>query len=45
VAAALAARGLYVYAFRGENEKEYYDCIKMALELKPNVSLDDEPIP
>ncbi|MDD1732170.1 MAG: adenosylhomocysteinase [Methanothrix sp.] len=41
VAAALAARGLYVYAFRGENEKEYYDCIKMALELEPNVSLDD----
>jgi adenosylhomocysteinase len=41
VAAALAARGLYVYAFRGENELEYYDCIKKALELKPNVSLDD----
>ena len=41
VAAALAARGLHVYAFRGENEKEYYDCIKMALELEPNVSLDD----
>ncbi len=41
VAAALAARGLHVYAFRGENEKEYYDCIKMALDLQPNVSLDD----
>ncbi len=41
VAAALAARGLFVYAFRGENETEYYDCIKKALELKPNVSLDD----
>jgi adenosylhomocysteinase len=41
VAAALAARGLYVYAFRGENEQEYYDCIKRALELKPNVTLDD----
>ncbi len=41
VAAALAARGLHVYAFRGENEKEYYDCIKKALELKPNVTLDD----
>jgi len=41
VAAALAARGLYVYAFRGENEQEYYDCIKKALDLKPNVSLDD----
>ena len=41
VAAALAARGLHVYAFRGENEQEYYDCIKKALELKPNVTLDD----
>jgi len=41
VAAALAAPGLHVYAFRGENEKEYYSCIKMALELEPNVSLDD----
>ena len=41
VAAALAARGLHVYAFRGENEKEYYDCIKKALEIRPNVTLDD----
>jgi adenosylhomocysteinase len=41
VAAALASRGLHVYAFRGENEQEYYDCIKKALELKPNVTLDD----
>ena len=41
VAAALAARGLHVYAFRGENEQEYYDCIKKALEIKPNVTLDD----
>jgi len=41
VAAALAARGLHVYAFRGENEREYYDCIKKALEIKPNVTLDD----
>ena len=41
VAAALAARGLHVYAFRGENDQEYYDCIKKALEIKPNVTLDD----
>jgi adenosylhomocysteinase len=41
VAAALTARGLHVYAFRGENEKEYYDCIKKALEISPNVTLDD----
>jgi adenosylhomocysteinase len=41
VAAALAARGLHVYAFRGENEQEYYDCIKKALEIRPNLTLDD----
>jgi adenosylhomocysteinase len=41
VAAALAARGLHVYAFRGENEQEYYDCIKKALDIKPNLTLDD----
>ncbi|MCJ7443478.1 MAG: adenosylhomocysteinase [Methanotrichaceae archaeon] len=41
VAAALAARGLCVYAFRGESEAEYYDCINKALELEPNVTLDD----
>jgi adenosylhomocysteinase len=41
VAAALAARGLHIYAFRGENEKDYYDCIKKALEIRPNVTLDD----
>lgn len=41
VAAALAARGLPVYAFRGENEQEYYDCIKKALEIRPNLTLDD----
>lgn len=41
VAAALAARGLHVYAFKGENEQEYYDCIKKALEIQPNVTLDD----
>jgi len=41
VAAALAARGLHVYAFRGENDKEYYDCIEKAIELRPHVTLDD----
>jgi adenosylhomocysteinase len=41
VAAALAARGLHVYAFRGENEQEYYECIKKALDIRPNVTLDD----
>lgn len=41
VAAALAARGMHVYAFHGENDEEYYQCIKKALELRPNVTLDD----
>jgi len=41
VAAALAGRGLHVYAFRGENDKEYYDCIQKAIEIRPNVTLDD----
>lgn len=41
VAAALAARGMPVYAFRGENDQEYYECIKKALEIRPNVTLDD----
>jgi len=41
VAAALAARGLHVYAFRGEDEKEYYDCIEKAIEIRPNITLDD----
>ncbi|MBC7080379.1 MAG: adenosylhomocysteinase [Methanothrix sp.] len=41
VAAALASRGIHVYAFRGENESEYYECIERALELRPNVTLDD----
>ncbi|MDM7934435.1 MAG: adenosylhomocysteinase, partial [Methanothrix sp.] len=41
VAAALAARGLHVYALRGESEQEYYDYIRKALELEPNLTLDD----
>jgi adenosylhomocysteinase len=41
VAAALAGRGLHVYAFHGENDKEYYECIQKALEIRPNVTLDD----
>lgn len=41
VAAALAARGLHVYALRGESEQEYYDYIRRALEIEPNLTLDD----
>ncbi len=41
VAAALSKEGIHVYAFRGQDEKEYYECIRAALEIKPNVVLDD----
>jgi adenosylhomocysteinase len=41
VAAALADEGINVYAFRGENEKEYYECLDEALKISPDVTLDD----
>ncbi len=41
VAASLAAEGTRVYAFRGEDEKQYYECIEEALKIKPHITLDD----
>ena len=41
VAAALAKKGVKVYAIRGEDEKQYYENIERALQIKPNVTLDD----
>ncbi len=41
VAAALAADGTHVFAVRGENEKEYYECLEEALKIGPQVTLDD----
>jgi len=41
VAAALADDGINVYAFRGENEREYYECLDEALKISPDVTLDD----
>jgi adenosylhomocysteinase len=41
VAAALAKKGVKVYAIRGEDEKQYYENIEAALKIKPNVTLDD----
>jgi len=41
IAAALAASGINVYAFRGETEEEYYNCINEALKIEPTVVLDD----
>lgn len=41
VAAALAEDGIKVYAFKGETEKEYYECLEEALKIRPNITLDD----
>ncbi|VVB91267.1 Adenosylhomocysteinase [uncultured archaeon] len=41
VAAALASEGIKTYAIKGENEKQYYECLEEALKIKPNVTLDD----
>ena len=41
VAAALAAEGIRVYAFRGETDEEYYTCLDKALQLGPGIILDD----
>ena len=44
-AAAIAKRGIPVYAWKGETEKEYWWCIKQTIEAKkdwkPNMLLDD----
>lgn len=44
-AAAIAKRGIPVYAWKGESEKEYIWCIKQTIEgkknWKPNMLLDD----
>ncbi|RZN43560.1 MAG: adenosylhomocysteinase [Methanophagales archaeon ANME-1-THS] len=41
IAAALASSGIRTYAFRGQREDEYYQCIDEALDLQPHVVLDD----
>jgi adenosylhomocysteinase len=41
VAAALAEEGIFVYAWRGVNTKEYYWCVDRVLDHKPNISMDD----
>ncbi len=41
VAAALAAGGMKVFAIHGASEKEYDSHIEMALEIKPNIIIDD----
>ncbi|RLF14628.1 MAG: adenosylhomocysteinase [Thermoprotei archaeon] len=41
VAAALAAEGAHVYAWRGETVEEYYECIMRVVEAKPQITMDD----
>ncbi|MCX8205547.1 MAG: adenosylhomocysteinase [Candidatus Nezhaarchaeota archaeon] len=41
VAAALAAEGAHVYAWRGESIDEYYWCINKVIESSPHITMDD----
>ena len=41
VAAALAEEGVHVYAWKGMNEREYYNAIGFAISQEPMVTMDD----
>ena len=41
VAAALAEKGVHVFAQRGQTTEEYYQCINKVLDYKPTITLDD----
>lgn len=41
VAAALVKRGVSVYAWRGQSVEEYYWCINMVAESRPDIVIDD----
>ncbi|MCW4010854.1 MAG: adenosylhomocysteinase [Candidatus Bathyarchaeota archaeon] len=41
VAAALAEEGINVFAWRGQNTEEYYNCIDKVLDFEPEITLDD----
>lgn len=41
VAAALADKGIHVYAWRGETKEEYYQNIEQVIEFEPDITLDD----
>jgi len=41
VAAALAEKGISVYAWRGETTEEYYWCVNKVIDHKPIITLDD----
>ncbi|NHI92556.1 MAG: adenosylhomocysteinase [Candidatus Lokiarchaeota archaeon] len=41
VAASLAKSGINTYAFREQNNEEYYLCLNKSLDIKPHITLDD----
>ena len=41
VAATLVKDGIFVYAWRGVNNEEYYWCVDKVLNHKPNITMDD----
>ncbi len=41
IAAALAKSGIEIYAWHGQNVKEFYWSIERTLDMKPNLTLDD----
>jgi adenosylhomocysteinase len=41
VAAALAERGVYVFAWRGQTTEEYYKCVEWVIDHNPVTTLDD----
>ncbi|MEM3597279.1 MAG: adenosylhomocysteinase [Candidatus Bathyarchaeia archaeon] len=41
VAAALAEKGVHVFAWRGQTTEEYYWCIERVIDFKPVITLDD----
>ncbi|MEM3382553.1 MAG: adenosylhomocysteinase [Nitrososphaerales archaeon] len=41
IAAYLSSQGITVFAWRGENPDEYFDCIRSILKFKPDIIMDD----
>jgi adenosylhomocysteinase len=41
VASALASEGIFVYAWRGVSNEEYYWCVNQVLDHNPNITMDD----
>ncbi|MBI3413638.1 MAG: adenosylhomocysteinase [Candidatus Aenigmarchaeota archaeon] len=41
VAAALAKKGIEVYAYKGESKEDYYKFLNKVIEFKPQITIDD----